>query len=207
MEISLNDAGKKFYREWIFRHVNLSFSGNQKTVILGPNGSGKSTLLQAIAGASILNEGTLSYSNGGIGVDPDNIFKEISFAAPYLELIEEFTLKEMVNFHYKLKPSIENLPVEKIIELTGLPAKSNSILKFFSSGMKQRVKLSLAILSDTPVLLLDEPCSNLDGEGVKWYSEMISRFALDRLVIVASNEHQEEFFFCETKLNMSGFKQ
>lgn len=206
MKISLIDAGKKFYREWIFRHANISFSESQKAVIIGPNGSGKSTLLQVIAGATTMSEGELTYMDNTRQVDPDSIYNEIAFAAPYLELIEEFTLREIVTFHRKLKPSLKNISVNMMLEASGLASKSDSIIKFFSSGMKQRVKLSLALLSDTPVLLLDEPCSNLDSEGVKWYREMISQYAGNRLVIVASNEHEEEYFFCESKLMMSDFK-
>jgi ABC-2 type transport system ATP-binding protein len=206
VDISLNDAGKKFYREWIFRHANLSFSGNQKVVITGPNGSGKSTLLQVLAGSTTLTEGKLIYTESGKIIDGDSIFQYIALATPYLELIEEFTLREIVKFHIRLKPSVNNISPDEILNASGLAAKADNIFKFFSSGMKQRIKLTLALLSDTPVLLLDEPCSNLDAEGVNWYKQMISRFAGERLVIVASNEHEEEYFFCDTKLMISDFK-
>jgi ABC-type multidrug transport system ATPase subunit len=207
VEIILSDAGKKFYREWIFRHVNLTFSSNQKIVITGPNGSGKSTLLQVLAGATTLTEGKLNYKTNGNNVDDDSVFNHISFASPYLELIEEFTLLEIIKFQIKLKRPITGLTVQSILEKTGLEPKANGIFKFFSSGMKQRVRLSLAMMSDTPVLILDEPCSNLDAEGVEWYRQMINHFASDRLVIVASNEHKEEYFFCDTHLHITDFKQ
>jgi ABC-type multidrug transport system ATPase subunit len=206
VEISLKDCGKKFYREWIFRHTSITFSGNQKTVIIGPNGSGKSTLLQVIAGATMLTEGKVRYIKNNVEIEENNIYKEISLAAPYLELIEEFTLKEVIKYHHRLKPSLPGLTVESMLELTGLANKADNIVKFFSSGMKQRVKLSLALLTDTPLLFLDEPCSNLDRDGVAWYSQMVTRYAGDRIVIVASNQHEEEYFFCTEKLHMSDFK-
>ncbi len=206
MKISLNSAGKKYYREWIFRKTNLSFSTGQNTVILGPNGSGKSTLLQVIAGAVIPNEGSITYHDGMKEILADNIFNSVSFASPYLELIEEFNLIEIIRFHFKFKKSKGTFTESEILEITGLNKRSNQPFKYFSSGMKQKVKLALAFLSDTSILLLDEPCSNLDKNGVEWYQQMIKLYSSDRIIIVASNQNEEEYDFCESKLNMIDFK-
>jgi ABC-type multidrug transport system ATPase subunit len=207
VNISLINAGKKYYSDWIFRGTNLTFSQGQKAVILGPNGSGKSTLLQVIAGAVAPNEGTIVFSNGSNTIASDEMYKHISFASPYLELLEEFTLKEIVQFHFKFKKAKGVLSIDQILEYTGLPDKGGKIFRYFSSGMKQKVKLCLAFLSDTPVLLLDEPCSNLDSKGIDWYGMMIDKFSLERIVIVASNHNEFEYAFCETKIDMSDFKK
>ncbi len=206
MKISLNNAGKKYYREWIFRKTNLSFSAGQNTVILGPNGSGKSTLLQVIAGAVLTNEGSIYYHDGVKEVLSENIFHHISFASPYLELIEEFTLAEIIRFHFKFKKSVGGISENEILEATGLQKRSGQAFKYFSSGMKQKVKLTLAFLSDTSILLLDEPCSNLDKNGIDWYQQMIKSYTSGRIVIVASNQNEEEYSFCDSKLNMADFK-
>jgi ABC-type multidrug transport system ATPase subunit len=207
VKISLINAGKKYYRDWIFRGANLTFLQGQKAVILGPNGSGKSTLLQVIAGAISPNEGNIIFSSETITIASDEMYKQISFASPYLELLEEFTLKEIVQFHFKFKKARNVTSVDQIIEYTGLQDKAGKIFKYFSSGMKQKVKLCLAFLSDTPVLLLDEPCSNLDTKGIEWYKMMIERFSHDRTVIVASNHNEFEYDFCDTKIDMSVFKK
>lgn len=206
MKISLNSAGKKYYREWIFRKTNVSFSSGQNTVILGPNGSGKSTLLQVIAGAVLPNEGSIYYSDGDKEVFSENIFHHVSFASPYLELIEEFTLAEIIRFHFKFKKSIGGISESEILEATELYKRSDQAFKYFSSGMKQKVKLTLAFLSDTSILLLDEPCSNLDKNGIDWYQQMIKTYTSGRIVIVASNQNEEEYSFCDSKLNMADFK-
>lgn len=206
MKISLKGAGKKYYREWIFRNATFSFSEENKVVILGPNGSGKSTLLQVLAGGVLLNEGSICYHLNNREVSSENIFKYVSFASPYLELIEEFTLREIIHFHFKFKSPVKGLSKEEIIELTGLGAKADHTFKFYSSGMKQRVKLALAFLSDTPLLLLDEPCSNLDSTGVSWYNEMVREYSKGRTVIVASNQNKDEYSFCDTEFKMTEFK-
>ena len=191
MKITLNSTGKKYYREWIFRKATIAFLPGQKTVLLGPNGSGKSTLLQVIAGSVMPNEGLISFEHEGKLISPDKIFRFTAFAAPYLELIEEFSLKEIVRFHFKFKSPINGLSEGEIIDLTGLAEKSEQIFKFYSSGMKQRVKLALALYSDTPLLLLDEPCSNLDSKGVEWYKQNIDIYSKNRTVIVASNQNTD----------------
>src|SRR5690606_8438251 len=154
------------------------FEQGNSYAILGANGSGKSTLLQVISGSLSPSEGNIIYRNQEQPVDPEQIFQQLSLAAPYLEFIVELTLTELISFHFKFKPFLAGYDAVKIIELLGFEKSKNKLLKYFSSGMKQRVKLALAFCSDTPVLLLDEPTSNLDTEGIAWYHTLISRFSV-----------------------------
>ncbi len=206
MTIKLNKAGKKFYREWIFRNLDLTLEAGSKWVILGPNGSGKSTLLQILSGAVGLTEGQITFHTNNQEVAIDSVFRSVSISAPYLELIEEFTLKEIIHFHFKFKRPMQDLSESEILKLSGLESKQDKVFKFFSSGMKQRIKLTLAILSDTPILLLDEPCSNLDSQVVKWYQEMVATYAYNKTIIVASNNQQDEFAFCNNRLSIDSLK-
>ena len=206
MTITLNKAGKKFYREWIFRNLNLTLEAGSKWVLLGPNGSGKSTLLQILSGAVGLTEGDIKFHSENKEVSIDDVFQSMSISAPYLELIEEFTLEEIIHFHFKFKKAKNGLSEGEVLKLSGLESKKDKVFKFFSSGMKQRIKLTLAILSDTPILLLDEPCSNLDSSVVKWYQEMIAQYAMDRTIIVASNNQQDEFSFCDQRISIDSLR-
>src|SRR6478736_1326613 len=101
MKIIAENIGKRFTREWIFRNLNLSFETNKSYAITGANGSGKSTLLQLLTGSMPLTEGKLIYLNQETEIHPDNYFKHLSIATPYQELIEEFTLAELLAFHLK----------------------------------------------------------------------------------------------------------
>lgn len=198
MKIILQNIGKRFNREWIFRNVSHEFSVWNKYAILGTNGSGKSTLLQIIAGSLSQTEGEINYEHPESTIlNPESVFLHLSYAAPYLELPEEMTWKEAVRFHGKFKKFVLGFSEEKIISLSGLESSADKELRNFSSGMKQRARLSLAILSDTPLLLLDEPSTNLDQNGVKWYQNLISEFAKEKLVIVCSNYNKEEYSFCD----------
>lgn len=208
MTISLTNTGKRYNREWIFRHCSYTFLPGKKYAITGPNGSGKSTLLQVIAGATLHNEGSVQYQAAGTGQlakDDTQHYKNISIAAPYLELIEEMTAKEMLEFHSKFKPLLQSVSFEEMLKIVGLEKAVNKQIRYFSSGMKQRLKLAQAFFSNTPVLLLDEPTTNLDADGIALYQSLVSNYSKDRLVIVSSNV-KEEYDFCEEVLSIADYK-
>jgi ABC-type multidrug transport system ATPase subunit len=206
LQIKLSNIGKRYNYEWIFRKVDYEFTSDNNYVILGSNGSGKSTLLQVIAGNLIASEGNLNYQIADSKIEEENIYKHISFAAPYLELFEEFTLAESIDFQGQFKPFYEGLNSQQIIELVQLAKAKNKQLKYFSSGMKQRVKLALAILCDTPLLLLDEPTSNLDKKAIDWYQKLINDYSKNRLIIVCSNQQEYEYPFCNKELSIEDYK-
>jgi len=205
MNIKLTNLGKRYNREWIFRNLSFQFGINKHYAITGPNGSGKSTLLQIIAGSAMYNEGEITYHHLDKTIEPEKIFKKISFAAPYLDLVEEMTLYEFLSFHGKMKNWIDLFDTKKIVFLLDLEKSAHKQLRYFSSGMKQRVKLAQAIFSDVPVVLLDEPTTNLDEEGIQLYKTLIENYCENRLVIISSND-KEEYSFCGECIDMMNYK-
>lgn len=205
--IKLEESGKRFNRDWIFRKVIYEFHIGQAYAITGPNGSGKSTLLQAIAGSLYLSEGKVLYLSSlpETSIEPEFFFKHLSIAAPYLELIEEMTAREFLRFHHRFKPLISGISIDEILTMIGLERSMDKQIRFFSSGMKQRMKLAQAVFSDTPVLLLDEPCTNLDKPGYTLYHSLIGDYCMNKLIIVSSND-AHEMDFCSEKLNILDYK-
>ena len=200
IKIVFENTGKKFGSDWVLRDFNFTFNPASQVAILGPNGSGKSTLLQMVAGYVQPSAGKISFYVDDVLIEEENIFRHVSLAAPYLELIEEYSLEEIVKFHFGFKNIINGMNNGDVIERSGLQASAHKQVKNFSSGMKQRLKLTLAILSDTPLLLLDEPLSNLDEQGEIWYQEMVKDFSSERTVVVCSNMNEKEFGFCREKI-------
>jgi ABC-type multidrug transport system ATPase subunit len=213
MKVSLTDTGKRFNREWVFRHFTYTFEQARSYAITGPNGSGKSTLLQAISGSLHINEGVIKYEMNGVNsnfaitakANAEAVYRYVSLCAPYLEVIEEMTLKEFLEFHHGFKPFLPGLTTEKIIAILSLEKAADKQIRYYSSGMKQRVKLAQCIFSDTPLVLLDEPCTNLDITGIELYHRLINDYCSKRLVIVSSND-EVEYRFCREKINMSDYK-
>lgn len=197
MKIKMSKAGKRFNREWIFRNADLEFNSSTSYAITGPNGSGKSTMLQCIGGMLQLSEGGIQYEISDKPLSNEEVYKQISFCAPYLDVIEEMTLIEFLQFHNQFKSFINNFSIEQIVEQIGLNAAINKQIRFYSSGMKQRVKLAQAVFSDCSIVLLDEPCSNLDAKGIELYHSLIEKYCKERLVIVCSNDEVEYSFTAE----------
>ena len=206
MHITLNNVGKRFNREWIFRHCSYQFEPGRSYAITGSNGSGKSTLLQVVSGSLTHNEGTVTIKNSRQQpITPELLYTNISIAAPYLELIEEMTAKEMLDFHARFKPLIDTVSIEEILKTVGLQTAVNKQIRYYSSGMKQRLKLAQAFFSNTPILLLDEPTTNLDADGTALYHHLISNYTKGKLVIISSNDKQE-YEFCEEVIRIGDYK-
>jgi ABC-type multidrug transport system ATPase subunit len=204
MKINLSNAGKRFNREWIFRGAALNFSSGNAYAITGPNGSGKSTLLQCIGGMLQLSEGSMDFS-GAAAIPAETAYKEISFCAPYLDVIEEMTLLEFLDFHSSFKNLVPGISKNTVIEILDLERAAGKQIRFYSSGMKQRVKLAQAILFNTAVILLDEPCSNLDARGIALYHSLIEQYTAGRIVIVCSND-PVEYSFCKEVISIMDYK-
>ena len=206
MKVSLTDAGKRFNRDWIFRHFTYTFEKGNSYAIIGPNGSGKSTLLQVLSGSMQLSEGSGQWSLGNGELVNEQVYRQVSICAPYLEVVEEMTLREFLEFHHHFKPFFSTFSIDNIISIVGLQEAGRKQIRYYSSGMKQRVKLAQAIFSDTPFLLLDEPCTNLDITGIELYHQLIDQYCTNRLVIVSSND-EVEYRFCREKINITDHKK
>ena len=207
MSLSLINIAKKFNRDWVFRNANYQFEIPGSYVIQGPNGSGKSTLLKILSGFLTPTEGELKLQINSNHISTENWSNHIAYAAPYYELIEEMYLEEFVSFYIKFKPLQKGVSQHDLIKIAYLEEAKDKQIKNFSSGMKQRLKLALAWLSEVSVVLLDEPCSNLDAKGIEWYKNLAKEYSKNKLVIVCSNHIEDEFSFCKNSLDMDNFIQ
>lgn len=205
MKINLLNAGKRFNREWIYRGVTLEFSSSNAYAITGPNGSGKSTILQVIGGMLQLSEGGIQYAVNNSQLASEDVYQQVSFCAPYLDVIEEMTLLEFLHFHNQFKQLLPSVTIKNIVAEIGLEGAAGKQIRFYSSGMKQRVKLAQAIFSNTAIVLLDEPCSNLDSSGIELYHSLIQQYCQNRVVVVCSND-KVEYSFCQEVISITDYK-
>lgn len=191
MKICLSQISKRYRNHWIFRNVTYTFEAGKIYALLGANGSGKSTLMRIIGTIQQTNNGTIDYWSHDKKLLPENVLEYVSYCAPGMELIEEMTLNEFLKFHFSFKKIIHGYTIESIIETLQFTNARHKQLSEFSSGMLQRVKLAQAFFSDTSIVLLDEPCSNLDTNGVELYQKFLKNFSKNRIVIIASNDEKE----------------
>ncbi|MFP4064788.1 MAG: ATP-binding cassette domain-containing protein [Bacteroidales bacterium] len=193
IQVELSGTGKKFQGKWVFRGIELQIGPEERQVIAGKNGSGKSTLLQMIAGFRTPSEGNIAWFLENRPLQPDLIYRYVAMAAPGLEPTEEFTFPELIAFHQRFKPFPGNPDIDHILEIAGLTASRNKAIKYFSSGMRQRVKLVTALMPLSGLVLLDEPCTNLDRDSRKWYKDLLEQYGRGKTIVIASNHNPEEY--------------
>lgn len=198
MKIELDKVSKKFGSQWIFSNISATFDSNKPYAIVGPNGSGKSTLLKIISGIVTPNEGNVSYSTGGKSIPTDEVYSLISYSAPYLDLPEELTIAEIIDFHQSMK-QFKGITASELLKALDIP--SDKQIRDCSSGMKQRVKFALAYYTDSKLLLLDEPTANMDHHWRDWTLDLIKSNTLERITIICSNE-PIEYEFAEVKITL-----
>ncbi|MBP7273793.1 MAG: ATP-binding cassette domain-containing protein [Saprospiraceae bacterium] len=202
IDICITNIGKRFRYEWIFKQLSYQFKHGESYVVVGPNGSGKSTLMKVLSGHLTPSSGSIQFLENQKDINIDSIYKQVSFAAPYIDLIEELSVQEIIDFHFQFKKNCIEQPAQLLQFSKSARLRA---VKFLSSGMKQRLKLLLAFTSETAILLLDEPTTNLDRQGVAWYQEMVSKFSSNRLTIIASNV-EDDYWFCPHQLNILDYK-
>ena len=188
MTITVSNLGKRFNREWIFRGLTAKFTPGNIYAITGPNGSGKSTLMQVLWGQVPPSQGIIEFKTDNAHIALEEAFKHISLATPYMDLLEDLTLQEHLEFHFTFKKPMSGLSAQDLMLKLEMAAAANKPIKQFSSGMKQRLKLGLALFSDSEVLFLDEPTTNLDEAASSWYRNNLKAVANDKVVFVATNQ-------------------
>jgi ABC-type multidrug transport system ATPase subunit len=202
--ITLQQLGKRYNRDWIFRNVDLHFEIGNSYALTGANGSGKSTLLQVLAGLIQPSEGSIQFAYADEkAIETEVVYRHVALAAPYLELIEELTAFEFLDFHRSFKKM--NGTNESILANVQLLQAANKQIRYYSSGMKQRLKLAQAFFSDSSILLLDEPTTNLDQSGIDLYHQLIEEQSRNRVLVISSNE-PEEYRVCNTVIRVEDYK-
>lgn len=200
--IQIKNLGKKFRQGWIFRDITQDFTIGQAIAVLGPNGSGKSTFLKIIAGMAFPSIGEINYLYNGHLLQEEARYKQVTMTAPYLELPEELTLQQLIRIHFGFRSCVMDCHYSEVIDIMGLSHAGQKPISQFSSGMKQRVRIGLALLTRAAFVFLDEPLSNLDKDGIRWYGDMIAAYTRERLVFVASNR-EDEYAFCNASVNIA----
>lgn len=203
MHINLEDAERIFGAQVVFQNLNYHFAEGSKTAILGGNGSGKSTLLKCLYGALSLSGGKISYQQNNKVLKNDQLIGEISFSGPYFELIEELSALEFLRTYQGFRPL--SLSPSEILAQAYLEKSAQKKIKQFSSGMKQRLRLSLALFSKSSLVILDEPSANLDPKGIEWYQKLLETNLGKRSLIVGSNFSEEEIFLCHDQLKVTDY--
>ncbi len=203
MEIILDKVAKRFGQYYILRNVDYHFKSHQIYGVSGSNGSGKSTLLKVLSGYLSFTKGDIKFLKNGKEIGRNDLYSNVCIVAPYIDLIEDFDIKEMYHFHSSFKEIPQAKTLEAFREILNYPAiKPGKLIKHYSSGMKKRLALALNILSSCDLLLLDEPTSFLDADGIEWFNNLLQKNHSNKTIIIASND-VADFKLCKEVITMS----
>ncbi len=205
--IKLEDLAKIVNEsELIFKKIDFEMQSGDKVALVGPNGSGKSTLLKIIANTIKPSFGKISYALDGIEIKKDKLNEHFGFVSPYLNLYEDLFPVE----HIEIIAKIRSVQMSKkqavvLLEQFDLHKHQAKPIRVYSSGMKQRMKLLLAILHNPKILFLDEPFSNLDEVGINLFKDIIDNQTKFGILVIASND-EREISLSNKRINILDFK-
>jgi len=198
--LKVADLRKDFNRRPIFSGVSFGLRPGQTLAISGRNGSGKSTLLKIVASLLSQTSGDVNLTVEGRAVPPRWRFRHTGLVAPYLHLYEEFTALENLRLIDKIRGSVHGeSEYLALLAMVSLEKRRHDVVRTFSSGMKQRLKYALAWLERPRLLLLDEPRTNLDADGIAMMKGLFDEQRRDGIVIVATNE-EEDAVMCDGRI-------
>ena len=198
--LEVSNLRKDFDRRPVFKNLNFALSNSDSLAITGRNGSGKSTLVKVLANTYSQTSGNVSFSIDGKPIERQHFYKYIGFVSPYLNLYDEFTGYENLYFVTNLRGLNAGL-IDKVLKRVGLFERRHDLVKIYSSGMKQRLKIAFAIIHNPLILMLDEPTSNLDAEGIRIVDSIAEEYRNERILIIATNDEHERNL-CQNDINL-----
>ncbi|NLT51772.1 MAG: ABC transporter ATP-binding protein [Ignavibacteria bacterium] len=207
ISVSAENLCKNFGRRFVFKNLNFIFDKPGIYGIAGINGSGKTTLAKIISGVLSPSQGKIYCSVNSLKINPEEIQKYIGYAAPYVVFYDEFTAYE----NLKMLSVIQGIDFnsnrcEKLLTEFGLYERRNEHLSNYSSGMKQRIKIIFAMMNNLPLIIFDEPITNLDSAGKEIFYRLLKQQAINSLIIIASNE-EADLALCSKIIIMENFRK
>lgn len=187
--IELSNVSKKIKNKPILDNVSFSVEAGTICGFSGPNGSGKSMIFKAILG--FLNPDTGSVLVDGKSIRKDELFaKDVSFSMDNEGILEDFSAKrnlELINILNNKKQTASN--IEALLDYVGLKGTDTKKVKEFSLGMKKRLSLACALISNSSIIILDEPTNALDDKGKLFLKELIFNQKKEgKTVLVSSHD-------------------
>lgn len=184
---------RRFGPRSVLKNINFDCTYGQSVCITGPNGSGKSTLLRILASLLSPTSGKVTLSTDSDVIDAAGRRKYVRLVSPEIGLYDELTGYENLRFLADVSgTSGSRDTIERALDAVGLGDRRNDRFGEYSSGMKQRLKVASALMSEPPVLLLDEPTSNLDEDGRALIHRIMDEQKSRGMFIYATNEPEEQ---------------
>jgi ABC-type multidrug transport system ATPase subunit len=202
IHLSVISLEKKFGIKTVFTGLDFSI---QSCVlgIAGTNGSGKSTLLKCISGLLKPTKGRADWQIDGEPVGRTAIKKHLGYVAPYVELYEELSVTENLEFIKNLRELKMQNNIPAILETFEALKLADQPFGSLSTGQRQRIKLAAALIHQPRILVLDEPGSNLDGKGKRAVRQLVDKYRNEQSMVLLASNMTEELDLCDEIIELN----
>ena len=202
LTLSARNIGKVFAGRTIIAGISFELPTRSSIGLTGRNGSGKSTLMKILAGVLSPTSGEVTLAEAGAAIPPGERYRRIGFVAPYLQLYDEFTAMENLEFADRiLDGGRSREELEGLLARVNLLPRKADLVRTYSSGMKQRLKYAFALVHEPALLFLDEPSSNLDRDGIAIVREIVREQKGRGMVVIATND-QDDLQLCDSLVSV-----
>jgi ABC-type multidrug transport system ATPase subunit len=191
--VELQSISHTFKSRPVFDPVTALVPAGSECLIRGTNGSGKSTLGRILAGELTPAEGQVTWQLETQAMEAEDLCLRSQRVSPVTALHPQLTIAELIVFQCKFQPWSSPSAASDLLNKAGLAKHMGKAYRELSSGMQQRVKLALALAAQSGLIVLDEPCANLDTAGIAWYRESLQTVRGKTTLIVCSNDREEDF--------------
>lgn len=206
IKLTVDGLAKRFGHRLLFKGLSCTVQGGEALAITGANGSGKSTLMRIVAGVMSPTKGEVSLEIDNRSIEAEDRPLLTGFVSPYLNVYDGFTARENLAFITKARRMKgASKRIEALLAFVSLEARANDLVGTFSSGMKQRVKFAAALLAEPPLLLLDEPSTNLDEAGIAMVRRIIEVQKKENRILLLATNNPDEVSWCSRSMRIEDF--
>ncbi len=188
--IEIRDLTKRYGRTEVLSDFSLSVADGESVALWGPNGADKTTVVRCLLGL-VSYDGTIQLGGLDVRTHGKATRRQIGYVAQELSFYDDLTVLELLDFSADLR-NISPNRVDDVINEVEISQHVDKKVSELSGGLKQRLSLATALLPDPPVLLLDEPTSNLDANARDSAIRLLDRLRQDGRTLIVTSHHMEE---------------
>lgn len=188
--IKITELTKRYGKTTVVDGFTTSVASGESIALWGPNGAGKTTIVRAILGL-VAYEGTIEIDGLDARSQGKAVRSRLGYVPQELSFYDDMTVLETLDFSASLR-KIEPDRVDEVLELVDLDGHHDKRVRELSGGLKQRLGIAAALLPDPPILLLDEPTSNLDAAAREAAVALLDSLREERRTLVVTSHHLEE---------------
>lgn len=184
-----HDLGKRFKHRWAVEGLNLDVRRGDVFGFLGPNGAGKSTTIRMLLSLITPTRGEVFLFGKPLRAHRRDVLHRVGGLVERADFYLYLSARRNLEIVAALRGGCTRQELEEVLDIVGLTERADDTVKTYSHGMKQRLGIAQALLGSPEFVILDEPTTGLDPQGIKEVRELIKRLSRERAMTVFLSSH------------------